>query len=344
MRYPCPLAETEQCKLTFTTLQAARVHSRLQTHPFICPRREYYERFATLEEVSKHENDPLHKALDFYVCPLPGCRNAVSGFQQPKPSVRVHRNRHVFYGEIEQGKRPGSDLVVLDDEFSPASRQLWEFAIIERISGNVLINTCVAHEDGLDHESAGGNSFLRHMSHIKAVTVYDSTRTAIVGRLKADKIAFRLKEVGITQETIFLVWHKSKSDLTILRNLLESAGHSGILPPDENCIPKVQPFQRNVRVAPPGYNSFPLKLEILFPTLDPLHGLRGMNHRALEDAQQTRLVCMAFDELCKPLSQRSAEWQPDTVANTAQKPLLSWVQEEPPADKAEGESNRLEKY
>ena len=40
------------------------------------------------------------------------------------------------------------------DEFSPASRQLWEFAMIEGISGKILINTCVAHEDGLDHGRA----------------------------------------------------------------------------------------------------------------------------------------------------------------------------------------------
>lgn len=127
--------------------------------------------------------------------------------------------------------------------------------MIERISGNVLINTCVTHEDRLNHESAGGNSFLRHMSQSKAVTVYDSTRTATVERLKADEIALRLKEAGITQETIFLVRHKSKSDLTILRNFLESAGHPGILPPDENCTPMVQPFRMNLRVAPPGYTT-----------------------------------------------------------------------------------------
>ena len=43
--------------------------------------------------------------------------------------------------EIQQGLRPGSDLVILDDEFSPASSQIWEFAMIEKVSGKVLVNT-----------------------------------------------------------------------------------------------------------------------------------------------------------------------------------------------------------
>lgn len=42
--------------------------------------------------------------------------------------------------DISDGKRAGSDLVILDDEFSFTSRQLWEFSIIERVSGDVLIN------------------------------------------------------------------------------------------------------------------------------------------------------------------------------------------------------------
>jgi hypothetical protein len=64
------------------------------------------------------------------------------------PSYNIIRDR---VEEIQQGKRPGSDLVILDDEFSPASRQLWEFAIIERVSGNILINTIINHKNLLDH-------------------------------------------------------------------------------------------------------------------------------------------------------------------------------------------------
>jgi hypothetical protein len=56
---------------------------------------------------------------------------------------------------IPQGKRPGSDLVVLDDEFSHASHQLWEFAIIEYLSGDTLINTTVEHPINVDRGTQG---------------------------------------------------------------------------------------------------------------------------------------------------------------------------------------------
>ena len=42
--------------------------------------------------------------------------------------------------------------------------------------------------------------------------------------------------------------------------------------------------------APPGRNIFPAKLEIVFPLLFPLHQLVGMNHNALPDCLQTRLL------------------------------------------------------
>ena len=144
--------------------------------------------------------------------------------------------------------------------------------------------------------SMSGKSFVRHMSQSKAATVYPPIRPAKIGHLKADEIALRLQKAGITQDTIILVWHISKFDLTLLRDFLESAGHSGILPPHENCIPMIKLFRANLPVGPSGYPSFPLSLELLFPTLYPRHSLIGLNHRALEDAQQTRLVCMAFEK------------------------------------------------
>jgi hypothetical protein len=62
--------------------------------------------------------------------------------------------------DILQGKRPGSDLVILDDEFSLASRQLWEFAIIERVSGKVLINTTIKHQERVDCKSLVQHPFI----------------------------------------------------------------------------------------------------------------------------------------------------------------------------------------
>lgn len=228
--------------------------------------------------------------------------------------------------DILQGKRPGADLVVLDDEFSPTSQQLWEFAIIERVSGQVVINTCVEHPDGVDHDKWGAHPLLRRMSRSKAAQVFSPSRIRNTGRMNVDEIASKLQQAGITQDTVILVYHNSTTDLRILRQFLDTAGYYGILPPDENCIPLLQLLRANLSVAPPRHNMFPLALEVLFPIMYPRHQLVGLNHRALEDCQQTRLVCMAFDQLCKPIAERGEEWQPDSVANFAQTSILDWLQ------------------
>jgi hypothetical protein len=66
------------------------------------------------------------------------------------PRYEIVRSR---MAEIAQGKRPGTDLIILDDEFSPASQQLWEFAMIEQVSGKVLINTTIDHGDAILHNT-----------------------------------------------------------------------------------------------------------------------------------------------------------------------------------------------
>lgn len=67
--------------------------------------------------------------------------------------------------EISSCKRPGSDLLLLDDEYSGASHQLWEFAIIERISGDVSINTVIDHQGRLNYATTSPNS-----SHSKRIS------------------------------------------------------------------------------------------------------------------------------------------------------------------------------
>ena len=130
----------------------------------------------------------------------------------------------------------------------------------------------------------------------------------------------------------------------MLRKFLESAGHYEILPPDENCIKLIPLFRDNLPLGPPGHKSFPLALDLLFPTLFPGHPLIGRNHRALEACQQTRLVCQVFDELCKPLRERSAEWRPETtVANAARGTSADRGRGEPSADEAGGAIDRLAK-
>ncbi|KAI8951904.1 hypothetical protein F4801DRAFT_578005 [Xylaria longipes] len=122
--------------------------------------------------------------------------------------------------EIQQQKRSGSDLVVLNTEFSPASLQLWEFAIVEKS------------------------------------------------------------------------------------------------------------FHDNLMVAPRGLEAFPLRLELLFPIFFPRHDLIGLNHRALEDALQTRLLALAFDELCKSREERNENWRPEHLAPVTQTSIMDFYQRE----------------
>lgn len=56
----------------------------------------------------------------------------------------------------------------------------------------------------------------------------------------------------------------------------------------------------------------------------PRHGLVGLNHQALVDCQQTRLVCMAYEELCRPIAERGREWQPNMVPTSGQTCILDW--------------------
>lgn len=96
-------------------------------------------------------------------------------------------------------------------------------------------------------------------------------------------------------ETILLVLYVYIADSKILRTYLESKGYFDILPPNEKCILLIQVLRPNL----PNIRErlFPMKLEILFPTMYPRNHLIRLNHEALVDCQQTRLICVAFEEL-----------------------------------------------
>ncbi|KAI0906095.1 hypothetical protein F4823DRAFT_608604 [Ustulina deusta] len=66
-------------------------------------------------------------------------------------------------------------------------------------------------------------------------------------------------------------------------------------------------------------------LEVLFSIMYPRHHLIGLNHQALVHCQQTRLVYVGFNELCKPVEERGEERQPETIARSSQKSVLDWL-------------------
>ncbi|KAF4469908.1 zinc finger 76 (expressed in testis) [Fusarium albosuccineum] len=222
--------------------------------------------------------------------------------------------------DIAQGKRPGSHLIVLDTEFSPASHQLWEFCIIEQVSGNILVNTLIKHSQGISHTSSTGRThpLLSGMSRRKEKSVY--SQSGQLTKPDVHEVAFKLQRSGITPEIVVLVWHLNCFDLELLRRFLATGGYEAMLPRKENCIPLIHLFRPNLpRVGPK--KVFPLRLEILFPTLFPLSELVGQNHQALADCQQARLVAQAFDLLCRPVGERGAGWRPGDLLKPAQRSI-----------------------
>lgn len=95
--------------------------------------------------------------------------------------------------KISAGEQPGSRLVFLDNEFSIASGELWETSIIELVSGDVLINTPIKHDQKLNHK---GVDFLTRISYTQAKHIYSSHRSGI-DRMNVHQVATRLKDVGI---------------------------------------------------------------------------------------------------------------------------------------------------
>jgi hypothetical protein len=210
--------------------------------------------------------------------------------------------------------------------------------MIERVSGKILFNTTIDHYGALDHNTpADSLPFWSRISQSKAKDVYSSTRNPDICHMNVHEVASKLQQVGITQDTVILVYHVSTVDLRLLRWFLESAGYFGFLPPDENCIPMVHILRPHLSDRLPGGRSFPLGLEVLFPLMYPRHILVGLNHQALVDCQQTRLICMAYEELCKPIAERGQEWQPDTVARSAQTSILDRLQDARKVDNSDGE-------
>ncbi|KAG5768301.1 hypothetical protein H9Q69_009551 [Fusarium xylarioides] len=142
--------------------------------------------------------------------------------------------------------------------------------------------------------------------------------------MNVHEVARKLLEAGISKNTIFLVYHYGKTDFMILRDFLATGGYENMLPSDDNCIPLIPIYRQQKIEPPPGFNSFPLRLEVLFRVLYPLHSLCGRNHLALIDCQQTKLVLDAFEHFCQPIESRGSDWQPEKLVKISQTTITSF--------------------
>ncbi|KAG4294906.1 hypothetical protein FPRO06_01491 [Fusarium proliferatum] len=218
----------------------------------------------------------------------------------------------------------GQNLVIIDNEFDPITHELYETAIIDRVSGKTLLNTLIAHTEetksAVPSRRTQGEK-VEIISHLWKKKVYGRSRE--IALLDVHQVAKRLQEIGITPETIFLAWHVSCADLQILRDFLAKGGYHNILPNDRNCFPLIPLFRANM---PKGL--FPLRLEIVYPVMFPRSDLCGHNHRAIVDCKQTRDVCNGLDNFCEPVENQNEDWQqPTRIAKKAQRCILGYFAE-----------------
>lgn len=124
------------------------------------------------------------------------------------------------YGRrVRQPVRKGLDrkVVIIDNEFDPITHELYETAISDRVSGETLLNTLIAHTE--ETKSAVPS---RRTQGEKVGIISQLWKKKVYGRsrglalLDVHQVAKRLQECGITPETIFLAWHVSCADLQIL--------------------------------------------------------------------------------------------------------------------------------
>jgi hypothetical protein len=199
--------------------------------------------------------------------------------------------------ETRAGHLKGPDLVILDVEFS-RSGQVKEVALIEYVSGRVLLDTLVTPQappelSQLKLEWRRG--LIEHLWSRKL----DSSGMKTDQTLDVGDVAEALEDSGVRKDSVILVWHSTYYGLTLSSNFLESAGANSPLPSRANCVRLVPHVRANV----PHHNGkpFPATLSTIFPILFPCHELVGRNHRALVDCQQTLLVMTTFEEFAKPI-------------------------------------------
>lgn len=130
--------------------------------------------------------------------------------------------------EIRAGHRQGTDLVILDIEFS-RSGQVKGVALIEYVSGRVLLDTLVkplAPPELSQLKLAWRRGLIDHLWSRKL----DSSGTNTDQDLDVWAIAEVLEDSGVTKDSVILVWHSTYYDLTLLDTFLETAGANSALP------------------------------------------------------------------------------------------------------------------
>ncbi|KAF4629998.1 hypothetical protein G7Y89_g8143 [Cudoniella acicularis] len=179
---------------------------------------------------------------------------------RPKSALSSEVDKRI---SCQAGHRKGTDLVILDIEFS-LSGQVKEVALIEYVSGRVLLDTLVTPQappelSQLKLEWRRG--LIEHLWSRKL----DSSGTNTDQTLDVCAVAEALEDSGVTKDSVILVWHSTYYDFTLLSNFLESAGANSPLPSRANCVRLVPHVHANV--PPHNGKPFPATLSTISPIL-----------------------------------------------------------------------------
>ena len=134
-------------------------------------------------------------------------------------------------------------------------------------SGKVLLDSRVDNQCSTEEllERPDGcllESYERKRSFQTLQKVYGSRDPAKCSEKKTPReIAEILKNAGVTKQSIILVWHTGYFDLTLLRELFDSAGCDDILPPTENCIPMINHFRQGLPPRDQSGRRFTCRLD-----------------------------------------------------------------------------------
>lgn len=221
--------------------------------------------------------------------------------------------------KVRDGRDAEVSLLTLDTEFISTSRRILEVAVGELHSGRVLLSAKVDHQCTTEEllkkpDGRPMNTRAQMISFQSLRKVYGSSgQERCPGKKTAREIAETLQKAGVTPTSIILVWHLNTFDLTILRELLDSAGYRNILPSEENCIPVIKHYRAGLPAKDRFGRPFSAKLDHLFPILFAEHELVGTNHNAMPDIQMLRLMVLLLIQLQKPPSGRDLTEFPTTT-------------------------------
>ncbi|SCO80199.1 uncharacterized protein FRV6_04412 [Fusarium oxysporum] len=100
---------------------------------------------------------------------------------------------------VRQPVREGLDrkVVIIDNEFDPITHELYETAIIDRVSGETLLNTLIAHTEetksAVPSRRTQGEKGRNNQSSVEEKGVWPKPRIGTAGRAPSRKEAARIR-------------------------------------------------------------------------------------------------------------------------------------------------------